>query len=83
MLYCWEENGTEFYTLGYGPIGSPPVIGFSSGAINLSTSHQTIVNKGVDPKVGILTVAPHPSPNNFSVRLGNIINGCGTEQISK
>ena len=68
---------------GYGTIGSPPVIGFSSGAINLSTSHQTIVNKGVDPTVGILTVAPHPSPNNFSVRLGNIINGCGTEQISK
>ena len=67
----------------YGTIGSTPTLGFSSGLINLGTSHQTIVNKGVDPTVNILTVAPHPTPNNFSLRLGNKVTGCGSERISK
>ncbi len=55
----------------------------SSGALNNCDSRHTIVSKGNDPIVNILTVAPTPIPNNHALRIGNSLNGYGIETISK
>ena len=54
--------------------------GIVSGAINVSTAHQTWVSAGVDPHVGIPTTA---QGSTGAVRIGNAINGCGCELLSK
>jgi hypothetical protein len=54
--------------------------GFQSGAINLATSRHTIVAAGTDPNVPINTT--HTTTGN-SMRIGNRINGRGSEMISK
>ena len=57
--------------------------GFISGDIGLTTSHQTIVDSanGLDPITGIKVYAPNKG--HKSLRLGNYINGAGTELLSK
>ncbi len=57
--------------------------GFISGDLYNSTSHQTIVNKsdGADPIAGIPLVASNGG--NRALRLGNAVNGLGTELIAK
>lgn len=49
------------------------------------TDHHTIIPMGNDPVFGALlsTVAPQPSVNNYSLRLGNACVGCGFEKIEK
>ena len=56
---------------------------FLGGPLFGCGSHQTIVSKAVDPTVGILTVAPVPSINNYSVRLGNTTTIYGQEALIK
>jgi hypothetical protein len=48
-----------------------PYTGIHSGAIGADTSHQTIVNAGVDPTVGALLQQLPPSGGNNAVRVGN------------
>lgn len=57
--------------------------GFISGALTSSAAHQTIVLKsaGVDPVAGIPLVAANGG--NQSLRLGNAVNGTGTEVLAK
>jgi hypothetical protein len=55
--------------------------GFISGPLNNTNSHQTIVGAGVDPFTGIQTVSP--TGGSYALRLGNSVNGFGTEFISK
>ncbi len=57
--------------------------GFISGPINDFNAHQTIVTTGIDPNVGISTTNSNNSLSTQSLRLGNDINGYGTELISK
>jgi len=55
--------------------------GFISGSLNDFDAHQTIVSTGTDPTTGI----PLPAPNGGTqaLRLGNQVNGFGTELIGK
>ncbi|MBK6824381.1 MAG: hypothetical protein IPG87_15890 [Saprospiraceae bacterium] len=84
-----ERHGHNNIAHGSGVCGysdytmAPITTNFLGGAINLCGSHQTIVPKGSDPTVGILTVAPVPSTNNFSIRLGNAMTSFGQESIIK
>ncbi|MEO6914598.1 MAG: hypothetical protein ABI151_02225, partial [Chitinophagaceae bacterium] len=57
--------------------------GFASGALTNGNSHQTIVKKsdGVDIPSGISVVPANGG--NQSLRLGNSVNGYGTEIIAK
>lgn len=55
--------------------------GLAGGAIGLDGSYQTIVSAGIDPNVGISTVAPGGSTN--AIRIGNMHNGRGAELLSK
>jgi hypothetical protein len=88
------ENGldqneyTGAYGFWYGNLNVDPFstyidIGFNSGSLYSSDSHQTIVNKsgGTDPITGI-SVVPSGGGNQ-SLRLGNAINGYGTEILAK
>jgi hypothetical protein len=54
--------------------------GIVSGVITASTAHQTWVGTGVDPNVGIPTTAQGSAG---AVRIGNAVNGCGCELLSK
>ena len=63
-------------TINFGTLTS----GISSGAITLSTAHQTWVGAGVDPNVGIPTTAQGSSG---AVRIGNAVNGYGCELLAK
>ena len=73
---------------GYGSINSAGVIqygtftnGILGGAINLNTSHQTLVSTGIDPNAPISMVAPGGSTK--AVRIGNAVNGNGAELLAK
>lgn len=57
--------------------------GFISGSLFNSSSHQTIVDSanGLDPITRIKLCAPNKGRK--SLRLGNSVNGAGTELISK
>ncbi|MEO6316300.1 MAG: lectin-like protein [Chitinophagaceae bacterium] len=57
--------------------------GFLSGSLTSSAAHQTIVQKsaGNDPASGIALVAANGG--NQSLRLGNAVNGSGTEVLAK
>ncbi|MBE7169234.1 MAG: T9SS type A sorting domain-containing protein [Williamsia sp.] len=83
---------TGSYGLWSGYIGQPINLypnpftltyGFVQGGLDLSTSHQTIVNKsaGTDPTTGISLVPGNGM--NQSLRLGNRVDGYGTEMIGK
>lgn len=62
------------------PIFSSFTDGIIGGALNLSTSHQTLVSAGTDPNVGIPLTAPG---STRAVRIGNAVNGAGSELLSK
>ena len=55
--------------------------GFNSGPINDFNAHQTVVGVGPDPIVPIQQVAA--DGGSYALRLGNAVNGYGTEFISK
>lgn len=63
---------------------SNPISNFTSGivggSITSAASHQTQVSTGIDQNVGIPTTAQNSSG---SVRIGNAINGFGSELLSK
>lgn len=93
--YCTNsdfENGLDqnqyVGAYGYWDTGLYPdpfalTYGFVSGVLTSSSAHQTIVNKssGNDPIAGISVVPSNGG--NQSLRLGNAINGNGTELIAK
>ncbi len=60
---------------------SAMVTGLVGGNILLDGSHQTLVSAGLDPNVGISTVAPGGSTN--AVRIGNSYVSGGAELLSK
>ncbi|MCA9120444.1 MAG: hypothetical protein H6822_09555 [Planctomycetaceae bacterium] len=68
---------------------SPPVIwspGLVSGLITDPNAHQTLISAGTDPVVGIQQTGPNTStgqPSGYAVRIGNAVNGFGTERLSK
>lgn len=55
--------------------------GFSSGGLFNSSAHQTVVGPGADPVTGIPQVAANGG--SYALRLGNAVNGFGTEIVSK
>jgi hypothetical protein len=64
-------------------------LGISSGAINLDTSHQTIVTAGNDPTVGALLQQVRPGGGTSAARIGNTFrepswfSGYGAELLAK
>lgn len=55
--------------------------GIFSGVINDANAHQTVVNSGTDPNVGISLLPP--TGTTQAVRLGNQMNGRGFELLEK
>lgn len=55
--------------------------GISSGALNVSTAHQTLVGKLTDSYAPISTTASAGSA--YAVRIGNGVNGAGAESLTK
>jgi len=74
---------TQQWQGAYGDVRNIPgsfTEGFISGPIGSSTSHQTWVPTAVDSNVPISTTAPS---SNGAIRIGNSVNGYGSELISK
>ncbi|MES1245724.1 MAG: hypothetical protein ABUT39_29225 [Acidobacteriota bacterium] len=65
--------------------GDPNFLNFTGGLfpgpLDSPSSHQTWVAAGTDAVVGISQVAPGGSTH--SARIGNMVNGCGSELLSK
>lgn len=83
------ESGTidaSKWLSGYGTFSGIPdpatmTTGIVGGPLNSSSAHQTIVGNGTDPITGISLTSLNGG--NYSLRLGNSINGNGTELIGK
>lgn len=64
-------------------------LGINSGAINLDTTHQTIVTTGNDPTVGVLLPQVRPGGGANAARIGNTFrepswfSGQGAELLAK
>lgn len=65
----------------YGFIGGTLANGVVGGLITDGNAHQTLVSAGADPNVPINMVAPTGSTR--AVRIGNAVNGAGTEMLTK
>ena len=81
-----QDKYTGAYGFWYGSLYPDPfalTYGFSSGVISSGSAHQTVVDKsaGLDAIAGISVVPINGG--NKSLRLGNSVNGNGTELIAK
>lgn len=57
--------------------------GISSGTINASTAHQTLVGPGTDPYAPVSTTAPGTPTSTKAVRIGNGVRNAGAEALTK
>lgn len=68
------------------PSGNPNLAAFTGGLfpglLTDMNAHQTLVPAGLDPNVGISTVAPTQGSTQ-AVRIGNAVNGAFSELLSK